>query len=99
MREVSQEDAMSTGTRKQHPKKGPVPQHAQADVLADFATAYRLLDQGELNEYRGQFVAVLSGRVAGAGPNSGKLRDQVSEAHRVDPERIAIIHVLDQTVI
>jgi hypothetical protein len=89
---------MSAGTRRRHPKNA-VGEHAPEDVLADFAAAYRLLDHGELNEYRGQFVAVLDGRVVGAGPNPGKLRDQVSESHRVDPERLAIIHVLDQAVI
>ena len=70
-----------------------------ADVLADFAAAYRLLDSGQLANYAGQHVAILHGEVVGAGPDSTSLRARVGKTRRVSPERIAIIRVFDETTV
>jgi len=72
---------------------------ALADVLADFAAAYRLLDSGQLANHVGQMVAVLRGEVVGAGPDGVSLRARISKSRRVSPERIAIIRVFDETTV
>jgi hypothetical protein len=71
----------------------------EAAVLADFSRAYDLLDRGALDTYGGQFVAVLQGQVVGADPDPAALREAVSEKHRIDPERMAIIQVVDKIVV
>ncbi len=70
-----------------------------ADVLTDFATAYRLLESGQLAEHAGQLVAVLRGQVVGAGLDANHLRRAISRTHHVSPERIAMIRVFDQTTV
>ena len=67
------------------------------EVLGDFAAAYRLLDCGQLAKHAGQMVAVLRGEVVGAGADATTLRETISRNHRVHPERIAIIRVVDET--
>jgi hypothetical protein len=67
-------------------------------VLGDFAAAYHLLGAGQLNKHAGQMVAVLGGKVVGTGPDATFLRMAVSQAHRVHPERIAVIRVVDETM-
>jgi len=72
---------------------------SQQAVLADYKAAYDLLDRGALAEYAGQFVAVLNGSIVGVGGDSARLRQTVSQQREVDSERLAIIYVLDKTVI
>ncbi len=68
-------------------------------VLADYQAAYRVLESGGLEPYGGQFVAFLDGQFAGADPNPAELRARVSRERGVHPERLAVIHVLDEIVI
>jgi hypothetical protein len=88
---------MGTNARtKASPRKADF---SVADVLGDFAAAYRLLDAGHLDNHAGQMVAVLGGKVVGAGPDGTTLRKAVSQAHRVHPERIAIIRVVAEATV
>jgi len=92
----------STLMRPKRPRKraGSLGQDdSLAQVLADFATAYRLLDSGELDAYRGQYVAILKRALAGGGRDASRLRQQVSHARHVHPERIAIIHVFAEAMV
>ena len=68
-------------------------------VLADYTAAYQLLDSGALDAYAGSYVAVVNGAVAGSGPDSAALRQQVSRERQLHPERMAIVHVFDEATI
>lgn len=46
-----------------------------------------------LEQYRGQFVAVLKGRVVGSGTDKRELRRRTAEEHGVDPNLLAISYV------
>jgi hypothetical protein len=70
-----------------------------AMVLEDIKAAYRQLESGALDAYRGQFAAFLDGRLVGTGPDSVDLRMKVSQERQVHPERVAIIHVFDEAVL
>jgi hypothetical protein len=75
------------------------PEKQNSLVLEDYKAAYRLLESGALDQLSGQFVAVLEGRLVGNGRNSMALRTKTSRDYKVDPERVAIIHVFDEVVI
>jgi hypothetical protein len=75
------------------------PEASIANVLADFAAAYRMLDSGKLARYAGQHVAVFDGEVVGAGTESSSLRSRVSKIRGMSPERLAIIHVQGETTV
>jgi hypothetical protein len=68
-------------------------------VLHDFSIAYRLLESGALDQFKGMFAAVLNGQLVGVGPDSVDLRLTVGQEQGIDPERIAVIHVFDATVL
>jgi|SRR5438105_6490630 len=68
-------------------------------VLDDFQAAYRQLESGALDQYRGEFAAFLNKQLAGTGPDSVDLRMKISQERDVDPERIAIIHIFNEPVL
>jgi hypothetical protein len=63
------------------------------EILGEMKRAKQLLESGELNQYGGEFVAILDGRVVGHGKDEGALRQQVAESARVHPERMATLFV------
>lgn len=96
---------MGVPSRAKHARDGrgsavPGTDHgdAVADVLADYAAAYRLLDAGKLEAYAGKYVGFINGAVVGAAADAAALRKQISRERKVHPERIAVIHVFDEAL-
>jgi hypothetical protein len=67
--------------------------------MADVVAAYDQLRTGTLNQYRGKFVAFLNSEVVGAGKDCVDLRSRLSRKLKVEPQRLAIIHVFDAMVL
>jgi hypothetical protein len=68
-------------------------------VLKDYSAAYKMLESGSLEEHRGKFVAFLNSKLVGAGIDQWELRLRVSAEQKVHPERVAIIHIIDEIVL
>jgi hypothetical protein len=62
-------------------------------VLQDWKAAYAALESGEVEQLRGQFVAVFDRQVIGHGPDQEILRAEMAQSKGVDPERIVIMYV------
>jgi hypothetical protein len=96
---------MGVTSRAKHPRKRrtPSPQPSNhddtlAEVLEDYAAAYRLLDAGKLDGYAGKYVGIVNGAVVGAARDATALRRQISRERGVHGERIAVIHVFDEAL-
>jgi hypothetical protein len=64
-------------------------------VRADYDTAYDLMQARQLDQYGGEHVAVLRGKVVGHGTNALDLRYTVAREQGIHPERLAMIYVYD----
>lgn len=64
-----------------------------ADVIADWNSAFQMLEAGELESYSGQFVAILNGEVVGSGAHPTKLYEEVSHTRGVAQERLVVMFV------
>ncbi len=50
-------------------------------------------ERGDLDAYRGQYVAVLEGRILGSGYDPQLLRELLALKHHLDPNRIVTVYV------
>jgi hypothetical protein len=64
-------------------------------VGADYIAAHGLEESGQLDQYRGHYVAVLRGKVVGHGVDALELRSRVAREQGVHPERPAMIYLED----
>jgi hypothetical protein len=67
--------------------------------VADWNWAHQQHEAGRLDEFRGEFVAVLQGRVIGHGSDPADLRQRLAGKHAVDPERLVVLYVEDPDAI
>ena len=66
------------------------------DCLEDWQTAYALRESGQLDQYRGQHIAILQGKVIGFGNDPERLNEELSKQHQVARNRIAIMFMDDR---
>ena len=64
-------------------------------IAADMRVAMWLLEQGKLDQYRGQNVAILRGQVVGASRNFDELLTHAEQRYHIDPDRVAVMIVDD----
>jgi hypothetical protein len=62
-------------------------------IFKDREAAYQLLESGQLDSYKGRWVAILYGQIAGSGEDLLELRQRVTREHRTHPNRPWIIDV------
>src|SRR3979490_2665841 len=74
---------MGVTSRVKHPRKrrppSPRPSNHDAtlaEVLEDYAAAYRLLDAGKLDGYAGKYVGIVNGAVVGAARDATRCADR-----------------------
>lgn len=69
------------------------------ELVADWKWAYNFLAAGNLEQSRGQFVAVLNHAVVGQGADDGALREHVAQQQNVARERIVVLYVDDGEIL
>ena len=67
----------------------------QRSVLGDWRAGFEMLESGALDEFRGQFVAILNSKVVDSGSDQSKLRKAVARATNVEEERVVVMYVDD----
>src|SRR5207237_1358006 len=59
-------------------------------VIADFQAAWAMIARGEVDQYRGKYIAVVDGRLVGVGDDWGELGDRVSRELGIPSDRPAV---------
>jgi hypothetical protein len=62
-------------------------------IFRDREVAYQLRDSRQLDSYKGRWVAILYGQIAGSGEDLLELRQRVAREHRTHPTRPWLIDV------
>jgi hypothetical protein len=88
----SRQGSFRNGTTAMPRSKRPVTR-PQNEIIDDWNWAYAEYPTGRLDAYLGQQIAIVNGRILGAGEISVNLRESVATENHLDPESVVILYV------